>query len=182
MAVMNSKEKYSEVFHTAMELHADTILLREKSRNLYVWSVYAAVVPIVVYFVLLFFLSNNDDYKPETKQVISLLSFFVLFLFFFYVQYRKFFRAGNIFKDVVKRCGELSDMVDWTTMRKRQVYSEVDEKIQKPIDEFYEYSMSPQCPFYGGKKRFKMLRYMVMVEAMIVMVISLLISFGVISV
>lgn len=179
---MNSKEKYLEVFRTAIELREVTILLREKSRNLYVWSFCAAVVPIVVYFALLFFLSNNDDYKPEMKQVISLLSFFVLFLFFFYFQNRKFFRAGNIFKDVVKRCGELSDMVDWMTMRKRQVYSEVDERIQKPIDEFYEYSMSPQCPFGGGKKKFKMLRYMAIVEMIIVMVISFLMSLGVISI
>ena len=42
-------------------------------------------------------------------------------------------------------------MIDWTTMRKRQVYKSLEPELQKPIDEFYTYCISRVCPFYGGR-------------------------------
>jgi hypothetical protein len=85
------------------------------------------------------------------------------------------------FEEVKRICGELSDMVDWTSMRKRQVYNATDSKIQMAINEFYEYTMSTSCPFYGGKKRYYLLRMLAMLELLAIMVFSLLITFGLVS-
>ena len=57
----------------------------------------------------------------------------------------------SLFEDVQKLCGELSDMIDWTTMRKRQVYKPLEPELQESIDGFYNYCISRRCPFYGGK-------------------------------
>ena len=177
---MNSKEKYGEVYRTAIELHHSTNFLRKKSRRIYLWSILTSFFPGVLYAVLLLLLHYNCDCSSESKQTISLMTFFVTFLVMLLMQTRSFFRIGTLFHKVMEICGELSDMVDWTTMRKRQVYSEIDPKIQKPIDEFFEFSMSTQCPFYGGKTKYKFFRYLSMVEMIVVMVFSLLFTFGII--
>ena len=94
---------------------------------------------------------------------------------------RAYYNLKVFYSEVKKQCGELSDMVDWETMRKRQVYKTLDPLIQRPIDFFYEFSRSKKCPFYGGEKRYKFLRLMSLVEVVLIMSISLLLTFGIIK-
>lgn len=182
MGAMSSKEKYAEIYLTANELHSYTNVLRRRSKRIYLWSIYTAILPGMIYALLITLLHHNCDCSSGTKQTISLMVFFVSFILVFLLQMRLYFRTGTLFNKVMDKCGELSDMVDWTTMRKRQVYSEIDPRIQQPIDEFFEYSMSGQCPFWGGRARFKALRYLSMVEMIVVMVFSLLFTFSIIEI
>lgn len=179
---MNNKEKISEVYQIVEYLSRNTVILRVKSLRLSVWQVITALLPMVVYFSLLFLLPNDLFEKTETNQTIALIAGFVVFLFCFYVEIRLYYRLGMRFNEVKKACGELSDMIDWTTMRKKQVYNSLDPKIQQTIDGFYEYSMSTMCPFYGGKKKYKGLRLLSIVELVVVMFISILITFGFVNV
>ena len=180
---MNNKEKYADVYRTAQELRISTNLLRQKSKKIYFLSYLTAILPAAIYAFLLVFFSQTDcDCSSEAKQTISLMVFFVSFIVMFLLQMRLFFRTGTLFKEVMEKCGVLSDMVDWTSMRKRQVYSDVDPKIQDSINDFFEYSLSTQCPYYGGRAKYKSLRYLSIVEMITVMVFSLLFTFGVISI
>lgn len=182
MGTMSSKDNYAEVYLTANELRSYTNVLRRRSKRIYLWSIYTAILPGLIYALLVLLLHYNCDCSSATKETISLMVFYVTFFVMFLLQMRLYLRTGTLFNKVMDKCGELSDMVDWTTMRKRQVYSEIDPKIQQPIDEFFEYSMSTQCPFYGGKAKFKALRYLSMAEMIVVMVFSLLFTFGIIEI
>ena len=68
------------------------------------------------------------------------------------------------YNSVMEKCGDLTDSIDWSTMRKRQLYNNLDPEIQSSIDNFYEFCMSKDCPYYGGKKR-----YIIMTSLMIEM-------------
>lgn len=182
MATMSNKEKYAEVYKTADSLNANMEVLRIKSRQLYDWMLVIAIFPLVVYCTLIFVVFREQINEKEAYEAISMTASYVLFLMCFYIEGRKYFRLRLQFEEVKRICGELSDMVDWTSMRKRQVYNTIDPKIQVAIDEFYEYTMSHSCPFYGGKKRYRWLRMVAMIELLAIMVFSLLITFGLVNI
>lgn len=87
---------------------------------------------------------------PAGKYIIAATLIFVMALT---ISFEKKLSKGlrSLFEDVQKLCGELSDMIDWTTMRKRQVYKPLEPELQESIDGFYNYCISRRCPFYGGK-------------------------------
>lgn len=179
---MNSKEKYSEVYRTAKELRKNTELLRKKSRLLYFLSYFTAIFPGLLYTTLILLLHLGNIYSSELRQAISLFMFYVVFFILLLLQIRLFLSVRNLFDEVMVKCGKLSDMVDWTAMRKRQIHSEVDPQIQESIDDFFEYSMSTLCPYYGGKAKYKSLRYLSIVEIIVVTIFSLLFTFGIIAI
>lgn len=179
---MNSKEKYAEVYKTADSLNANMEVLRMKSGRLYGWMRVMALLPLVVYCLLFFVVFRDQIGEKEANEAIPMMVSYVVFLLCFYIVSRKYIRLRLQFEEVKRICGELSDMVDWTSMRKRQVYNNtIDPKIQVAIDEFYEYTMSTSCPFYGGKKRYRWLRMVAMTELLAIMVFSLLVTFGLVN-
>lgn len=178
---MNNNDKYSEIYRVAQELRVNTEILRNKSRWLYMWSYGVDIIPFFIYIALCTILYYSDSFSLESNQVISLLVFFVLYSLFIFIQTRKYYYLSSHFHDVMARCGELSDMVDWESMRKRQVYKAIDEKIQFSIDDFYDYSMSSNCPFYGGRRRYFLLRLVSLIEVITVIMLSLLMTFHVIE-
>ena len=178
---MKSKEKYLEVYKTAESLNANMTILRIMSRRMYGWMIVMAIFPLVIYCLLFFVVFKEQIGEKEAYEAIPMMVSYVVFLLCFYVVSRKYFRLRLQFEEVKRICGELSDMVDWTSMRKRQVYNATDSKIQMAINEFYEYTMSTSCPFYGGKKRYYLLRMIAMLELLAIMVFSLLITFGLVS-
>lgn len=178
---MNNKDKYLEVYQIAEDLSRSTFLLRKKSRGLYVWQIFTAVFPLGVYLTLLLLLSNSAPEKIDPYRMIPMMVCYVAFFCCFFICMRAYYRLGMLLNEVKEKCSELSDMVDWTTMRKKQIYNALDPKIQKSIDDFFDYSKSNLCPFYGGKTKYKLLRMLSLIEIIIVMTISLLITFGVIK-
>lgn len=86
-------------------------------------------------------------------------------------------KTRQLYLSVLSKCGELSDMVDWTTMRKRQLYHQLDEKIQEPINAFFEYSTSKLCPFHGGRKLFLSLQLLFQLELIACAAMSLVWTF-----
>lgn len=183
MATMNSREKYAEVYKTADSLNVNMAILRMKSGQLFGWMRVMALFPLVVYCLLFFVVFREQIGEKAAYEAIPMTVSYVVFLLCFYIVSRKYFRLRLQFEEVKRICGELSDMVDWTSMRKRQVYNNtIDPKIQAAIDEFYEYTMSTSCPFYGGKKRYRWLRMVAMIELLVIMLFSLLITFGLVNV
>lgn len=176
-----NKDKYSEVYQVAEDLSRSTILLKKKSRSLYAWQIFTAVFPLGVYLILLLLLYNRMPENTDSYQTIPLMACYAAFICCFVICTRAYYRLGMLLNDVKVKFGELSDMVDWTTMRKKQIYSTLDPKLQQPIDAFFDYGKSKLCPFDGGKTRFKLLRMLSLVEIIIVMITSLLITFGIIG-
>lgn len=183
MATMNRKEKYAEVYKTAESLEANMNVLRMKSSQLYGWMRVMAFLPLAAYCLLFFVVFREQIGERAAYEAIPMTVSYVVFLLCFYIVSRRYYRLGLQFEEVKRICGELSDMVDWTSMRKRQVYNNtIDPKIQVAIDEFYEYTMSKSCPFYGGKKKYHWLRMVAMMELLAIMVFSLLITFGLVNI
>lgn len=180
MVTMNNKEKYSEVYKTVEILNINMMILRKKSRQLYGWLYVWAILPAIVYCVFFLIAYKELISQKDTYIVVPLMVSYVVYLFCFYIVEKKYYRLRLLFDNVKSNCGELSDMVDWTTMRKRQIYNTtLDPKIQGAIDDFYEYTLSTSCPFYGGKVKYRMLRMISFSELISIMIYSLFVTSGV---
>ena len=179
---MSNEEKYSEVYSTARALQVNIFMLHKKSRNVLFWQIVTLILPAMFFFLTFFVVNKYFLIKVETSQSISFIVFYIVFMLCYFYAIRSYYNLKMFYGDVKKQCGELSDMVDWETMRKRQVYKTLDPLIQRPIDLFYEFSRSKQCPFYGGAKRYNFLRLMSIVEVVLVLSISFLYTFGIIDI
>lgn len=101
-------------------------------------------------------------------------SLFALISFVMTMGQRLSKQTRGLYENVLQLCGELSDMIDWSTMRKRQVYKPLEQNLQNPIDDFYTYSISILCPFYGGKVLLNVLFICLMIEVLSIFVYALL--------
>lgn len=61
-------------------------------------------------------------------------------------------RLRTLYDNTQNLCNKVSDAIDWTTMRKRQAYKNLEPELQEPINSFFSYCLSPFCPFYGGRR------------------------------
>ena len=171
----NSKEKYSQLYIEAKDLSEKTSLLKKRSRLL-------LVLQIVSLLLLPFFmLAITPSFKMADTRNENLLFFysivFLLFALIYFWMRNMNKKTRKLYFFVHGKCGELSDMVDWTTMRKRQIYHQLDERIQEPIDAFYEYSVSKLCPYYGGRKLFLILQMLYQLELIACATMSLIWTF-----
>lgn len=177
---MSNEEKKSEVFAIAHALRFDVDKLYQKSRHIVMWQFFILFMPAVLSFIVFFVINKYFEVTAEIAQTVSFIIFYLAFLYYFFKITRSYYNLKILYNDVMRRCGELSDMVDWETMRRRQVYKTLDPRIQFSIDSFYEYSRSKLCPFYGGKKRYNYLRILSLLEFIFVVTLYCLYAFGVI--
>ena len=173
-----ANDKNIDLYLTARDLSAATSRLRLNSRRLFFLQLFAMLLPFFLYCLLMVLASVFDVESLETLAlVVFYLSFFVCLI----RGMRLYYHLKSFYTEVKDRCGFLSDSIDWTIMRKKQVFGQLDDKIQLPIDAFYEYSSSSICPFYGGKARFTWGNILLFVIFLWVTVTALLRLFGVID-
>ena len=126
------------------------LYLKKRSWHLMYISLYSLfLLPFYV-----FFLNYLVNVRETTDKATVVLTLSVLLFLFFLLYFSQRIVLKNIyflFFDVQKKWSELSDKVDWTEMRKKQLYNSLDERIQKPIDEFSRYRRSILCPMEGGR-------------------------------
>ena len=172
----NLKEKYSLLYVEARELSEKTSLLKKRSRLLLVLQIVSLLL------LLIYMVAVAPSFKMTDSHNEALLTFysfvFLLFALIYFWMRNMNKKTRKLFFSVHSMCGDLSDMVDWTTMRKRQLYHQLDEKIQGSIDAFYEYSISLLCPYYGGKKLFLILQMLYQLELITCATMSLIWTFN----
>lgn len=139
-------DKYAEVYSDAKQLSEKTILLKRQSKLLLISNIYSLLL-LPLYACLLYLLT--DLYGVESKYMIVAITSVLLSLFYILYSVRRntLKKTMELFFEVDRLYNKLSDKVDWTSMRKRQLYNELDEKIQKTLDDFFEYRISMFCPF-----------------------------------
>ena len=171
----SSKEKYSQLYFEAKELSEKTLLLKKRSRLLFFLRIVSLLLlPFFMIAVVPRF--NVSDTNDEALLTFCSIVFLLFVLIYFWMRNMNK-NTRKLYMSVHSKCGDLSDMVDWTTMRKRQLYHQLDEKIQESIDAFYDYSISKLCPYYGGRKLFLALQLLYQLELIACATMSLIWTF-----
>lgn len=149
---MSTKEKFPKLYVKAALLRRQTEILKKRSWLYYVFFLFMLVLPLLLF--LLMNLRVSPSVTEEHVYIKYIISALYILLLIIIIDWEKRFsgKMHSQYKDVQEICGELSDMIDWTTMRKRQIYRSLPIELQEPIDNFYSYSSSFLCPFYGGKR------------------------------
>ena len=130
---LNTSDKYYQLYIEAEELSSKTSFLRKRCRLLLALQILSLLFLLFFLFALFPLLKSQE---PRNELLMSLYSFvFFLFAIFYFVIRIINKRTKRLYLSVLSKCGELSDMVDWTTMRKRQLYHQLDAKIQEPIND-----------------------------------------------
>lgn len=171
---MSAKEKYPELYKKAALLQRQTDILKMHSWLYYVFFSFMLLMPLFLLLLLIVgnYSSVSEGY-PFTKYVVFALYFLLLIVIVDWEK-RLFGKILRLFEDAQNLCGELSDMIDWTTMRRRQIYNTLSTELQGPIDSFYTYTLSRLCPFYGGRRLKTAIFIILLVEAVGVFVYSLI--------
>jgi len=168
----NTSDKYNQIYLEAKELSSKTSLLKKCSRLLL--ASYAVVLLFILFFLFALFPFLKSP-EPGDETMMTLYSIvFILFVLVYFGSRIINRKTKRLYLSVQSKCGELSDMVDWTTMRKRQLYHQLDARIQQPIDEFYEYSISKLCPYHGGLKLFTVIHLLLSFELLFCVVLTLI--------
>lgn len=168
----NTSDKYNQIYLEAKELSSKTSLLKKCSRLLL--ASYAVVLLFILFFLFALFPFLKSP-EPGDETMMTLYSIvFILFVLVYFGSRIINRKTKRLYLSVQSKCGELSDMVDWTTMRKRQLYHQLDARIQQPIDEFYEYSISKLCPYHGGLKLFTVMHLLLSFELLFCVVLTLI--------
>lgn len=171
---MAAKEKYTELYEKAALLGNQTRILRQRS------ILYYVSFSMMLVFLLLFSLVMIFSILPTIGEDALFIKYLcIVFLFALITVIMKWEQSlskktRDLYERVQQLCVELSDMIDWTTMRKRQIYKSLEPELQKPIDEFYIYSISRACPFYGGRALRNLMLIVFMIEALGIFAYSLL--------
>ena len=173
MPTSSNIDKYSEVYLEAKMLLYKISLLKRQSKLLLFMEFFSLLL-LPIYFWLLYFLI----YVYETKEAIMVALPMSILLFCFFVFYLLQGRVEKkifpLYYDVQIKWSELSDKVDWTTMRKKQLYSTLDKLIQEPLDEFSRYRHSVLCPAEGGRKMRSLLKTMFYLELLVCPVLTII--------
>lgn len=170
-----SKEKYSQLYTEAKELSEKTSLLKKRSRLLLALQVASLLLLPFFLVIMAPLFKSTVTYNEVLMSFYSIV--FLLFAIIYFWMRNMNKQTRKLYLSVHSKCGDLSDMVDWTTMRKKQLYHQLDEKIQEPIDAFYEYSVSKLCPYYGGRKLFLILQFLYQLELIACVAMSLVWTF-----
>lgn len=168
----SSKEKYSRIYSEAKELAEKTSLLKKRSILLLIMQILSLLLLPFFIIAIVSSYKMTDSYSEVLLAFYSIVFLIFVLIYFWMRIIKKSTRERYL--SLHSMCGELSDMVDWTTMRKRQLYHKLDEKIQGPIDSFYEYSISKICPYYGGRKLFFSLQLIYQFELLVCAAMSLI--------
>lgn len=171
----DSKEKYSRLYIEAKELSEKTSLLKKRCWQLFVLQIVSLLL-LPFFMIAIAPLFNVTETLNEALLTFYSIVFLLFALFYFWMRNMNK-KTRQLYLSVLSKCGELSDMVDWTTMRKRQLYHQLDEKIQEPINAFFEYSTSKLCPFHGGRKLFLSLQLLFQLELIACAAMSLVWTF-----
>lgn len=147
----SNNDKYSEVFIEAKMLSERISQLRRRSIALFYIDV-LSLLYLPIYVLMLKFILRVHEYDHFTS-VIMWMSILIVIFFIIHLSKSRMIRIiYPLYFDVQRKWNELSDKVDWTTMRKKQLYGELDEKIQKPLDNFTRYRHSLINPVDSGRK------------------------------
>lgn len=157
--------QYSQLYIEVCTLTKKTLLLKERSMLLLVLEIVSLML-LPYFFICLAPNLRSTDVKRESAYVQVIMSLIIFLIFFLLVLCANNMnkKTKKLFLDLHLKCGELSDMVGWTTMGEKQLCHVLDEKIQKPIDEFHEYFISILCLYFGGKKLFWILQLLFQIE------------------
>lgn len=151
MPSISDNDKYSKVYLEAKLLSEKISLLREKSKGLLFIELFSlTILPIYVLALYLFIYVYESREKTLIVSVLGVI--LIVYLIFYFIRKTSYRKTITLNLEVRQKCNELSDSVDWITMRKKQLYNTLDERIQKPIDDFLSYSNSKLCPISGGRK------------------------------
>ena len=143
---MIHKDTYIELFNRAAELDSLTKALKRFSIQFYVYLLVSIVIPLLV-LLLLFFQAEHFFLLVKLILYILLLVYIVFSIKTINDRYNG---ISELYKTAQHICWELTDDIDWNTMRKRQIHRPLNPSLQNPIDRFYKYSLSVICPIYGG--------------------------------
>ena len=162
---MAAKEKYSELYEKAALLGNQTRILRQRSILYYV--AFSMMLMFLLLFSLVMFFSIFPTIGEDALYIKYLCIVFLFMLTTVIMKWEQSLskKTRDLYESVQQLCEELSDMIDWTTMRKKQIYKSLEPELQKPIDEFYTYCISRACPFYGGRALRNIMFMVFMIEA-----------------
>lgn len=175
MSPVLNTDKYAEVYSDAKQLSEKTFLLKRRSKMLLISGIYNLFL-LPIYACLLYLLT--DVYEVESKNMTVAIMSALLFLFYvFYLLRRNELKKSiKLFFEVDRLYYKLSDMVDLTSMRKKQLYKELDVKIQKPLDDFSEYRISMLCPIYNeGRNLQSIINTLFLVELLLCPILTLIV-------
>lgn len=152
MSSSSNNEKYSELYIEAKRLSRKIVLLKRWSIVLLIIRLQRLFILPIHVFLLNYFINVNETIdKPTIIHVFCVLWFFFFLLSFLIgIIGRKLYPLYN---DTQRDWNRLSDKVDWTEMRKKQLYSTLDKRIQKPIDNFSKFRRSILNPFFDYDNR-----------------------------
>lgn len=155
MPTPSNNDRYSEVAIEAKQLSQKQQALKKKN-SLFLWLLVLRLLflPFLV-LLLLYFEREGTDKNTIIIWLFGIMTFNYLFGFLLgYIRITLF----NLYLDVERKWSNLTDKVDWETMRKKQLYDELDERVQKAIDDFYRFNHSFYNPFkfHAEKKKWRL--------------------------
>ena len=146
---MSDKEKYGELLEFASEL--STELLKLKRYNILLW-IYSILGLLPGIFIILLY--TGADIADWRKVVIYICIFgvtyfvYILSIFCYKAKYKKLYIQTDRLYNI------LSDEVDWGILRKKIIYQDVDSRLQKPINDYISFVLSPYCIVERARKFF----------------------------
>lgn len=139
-----------EIYKKALLLKNQTKLLKKHSLKYFIHLLLYVSIPIFAFVYTYFFLAINDKNLWWIKLVVSFLTL-IFYMFVLKNDDIKHKVLVETYNNTLQLCGELSDIIDWKTLRKRQIHKPLDPALQEPIDDFYMYSLSLICPEHRGR-------------------------------
>ena len=151
------KEKYSDIYTKARQLKRETSILKQRCGRLWLYEILYAITLLT----LLLIVMHIAHYLELSKVVYADITFSLIAVVAIKYILRYISKYKNTTRSLCAKCeetsGQLSDMIDWGSMRKRQLYQDTDPYLESVLNDFFLFCISKKCPFHGGRKQFRAL-------------------------